>query len=406
MSVRRLQRQALAVLKRGCATRAVTTLSRDEREFKNFVADFAAKEISPKVKEMDEAGKFDQNLVKNLFDNGLMGLEIPKKYGGMELGFFLTVLAVEEISKVDPSLAVLMDIQNTLVNALIMKIGNEEQKDFYLPKLAKYMVGSFGLTEETSGSDAFALKTTADKVGTSYVLNGSKMWITNSDLSSVFLVMANVDKSKGYKGITCFIVDRNAKGFSVGKPEKKMSLKASGTCSLHFDNVEVREDRVLGEIGQGYRYTIGFLNEGRIGVAAQMLGLAQGCFDATIPYLLDRKQFGSPVYDFQGMQHQIAEAATRLEAGRLLVYNAARLVEEKKDFIKESSMAKHYCSQLAGYVTRKCIDWCGGVGISTDLPQEKFFRDAKVGTIYEGTTNIQLSTIAKHVRKLYAKSDE
>ncbi|CAA9997687.1 unnamed protein product [Nesidiocoris tenuis] len=398
----RLLRILMPLAGRRSYGKALTTLTRDEMQFKNAISHFAKTAIGPKVREMDENYQFDSALVKKLFENGIMALQIPKAYNGMEMDFFLTILAIEEISKIDPSLAILVDIQNTLINSLILKLGTEEQKAHYLPKLSKYLVGSFGLTEEGSGSDAFALRTTADKVGDKYVLNGSKMWISNSDLAGVFLVMATVDKSKGYKGISCFMVDRNTPGFSVGKKEKKMSIRASGTCSLHMDNVEVPENRVLGKIGQGYRYTIGFLNEGRVGVAAQMLGLAQGCYDATIPYLLDRKQFGSSIFDFQGMQHQIAEVATRLEAGRLLVYNAARLVEEGGDFIKQASIAKHYTAELAGYVTRKCIDWCGGVGISTDMPQEKYFRDAKVGTIYEGTTNIQLSTIAKFVRAEYA----
>ena len=302
---------------------------------------------------------------------------------------------------VDASVAVLVDIHNTLINALFTKLGTAEQKKKYLTKLATESAGSFALSEPSSGSDAFALKTTAKKDGSNYILNGTKMWISNSDVADVFLVMANADPSKGYRGITTFILDRDFQGLSIGKKEDKLGIRASGTCMLHLDNVKVPEENILGEYGKGYQYAAGFLNEGRIGIAAQMVGLAQGCFDATIPYLLERKQFGQDIYSFQGMQYQIAQIAVQIEAARLLTYNAARLQEVGAPFLKEAAMAKLFASEMAQQVTVKCIDWMGGVGFTKDFPQEKFYRDCKIGTIYEGTSNMQLSTIAKIIRKEY-----
>ena len=285
--------------------------------------------------------------------------------------------------------------------SLFNKLATKAQKDKYLNKLTTEYSGSFALSEPTSGSDAFALKTTAKKDGNSYILNGTKMWISNSDLSGCFLIMANVDTSKGYKGITTFIVEREYEGFSVGKKEDKLGIRASGTCMLHLENVRVPEENVLGEVGKGYQYAAGFLNEGRIGIAAQMVGTAQGCFDATIPYLLERKQFGQDIYSFQGMQYQIAQMATQIEAARLMYYNAARIQEAGAPFLKEAAMAKYFASEMAQQVTVKCIDWMGGVGFTRDFPQEKFYRDCKIGSIYEGTSNMQLSTIAKILRKEY-----
>jgi len=350
---------------------------------------------------MEANGKLDAGLLKKLFDNGLMGIEIPEEYGGSGCNFMTSILTVEEISKVDPAVAVLVDIQNTLINALIKKLGTQAQKEKYLTKLATESASSFALSEPSSGSDAFALKTTAKKDGNHFILNGQKMWISNSDVADIFLIMANADPSKGYKGITTFILDRDMEGLSIGKKESKLGICASGTCMLHLDNVRVPEENILGEYGKGYQYAAGFLNEGRIGIAAQMTGLAQGCFDATIPYLLERKQFGQEIFSFQGMQYQVAEIATLIEAARLMTYNAARLQENGMPFLKEAAMCKLFASEVAQKVTIKCIDWMGGVGFTKDFPQEKFYRDCKIGTIYEGTSNIQMSTIAKLLKKEY-----
>ncbi|XP_063534563.1 short/branched chain specific acyl-CoA dehydrogenase, mitochondrial isoform X2 [Cydia strobilella] len=352
---------------------------------------------------MEDEHKIDDSVRQLLFDNGLMGIETPTEYSGSGCGFLTMMLVVEELSRVDPAVAAYVDIHNTLVNSLFMKIGTEEQKKKYLTKLCTEYAGSFCLTEPTSGSDAFALKTVAKKDGDHYVINGSKMWISNSDVAGVFLVMANADPSKGYKGITCFIVERNTPGLSVAKPENKLGIRASGTCMVHFDNVRVPEGNILGEYGHGYKYAAGFLNEGRIGIASQMIGLCQGCMDATIPYTLERKQFGKNIYSFQGISYQIAHLQTELEAARLLTYNAARLKENNLPFVKEAAMAKYFASEIAQHLTSKCIDFMGGVGFTRDFPQEKFFRDAKIGTIYEGTSNMQLQTIAKLIEKEYTQ---
>lgn len=377
-------------------------LSEDEITMKETVARFAKEQIAPKVREMEANGTIDNDLLKQLFTNGLMGVEIPTDYNGSGCNFMTTIQVIEEISKVDPAVAVLVDIQNTLVNAILMKLGTEEQKAKYLPKLATEMCSSFALSETSSGSDAFSLKTTAKKDGDHFILNGSKMWISNSDHAGLFLVMANANPEAGYKGITTFIVERDTPGFSVAKPEKKLGICASGTCMLNFDSVKIHESQILGQFGHGYKYAAGFLNEGRVGIAAQMVGLAQGCFDATVPYTLERKQFGREIYQFQGVQHQIAQIATQIEAARLLTYNAARLVEQKKDFVKQAAMAKYFAAEVAQNVTIKCIDWMGGVGFTKDFPQEKFYRDVKVGSIYEGTYNMQLNTIAKYIHKFYS----
>lgn len=380
----------------------ITFLTEDERMMKETVAKLAQEKVAPFVKKMDENNLFEKSVINELFQNGLMGIEIPTELGGSGCNFMTTMLVVEELSKVCPAVAALVDIHNTLVCSLLMKVGNKEQKEKYLPKLAQEYAGSFALTEPTSGSDAFSLKTTAKKDGNHYVINGTKMWISNSDIAGVFLLMANAKPEAGYKGITTFIVDRDTPGFTVGKKEDKLGIRASGTCMLHFENVRVPEENLLGEFGKGYQYAAGFLNEGRIGIGAQMLGLAQGCFDATIPYLLERKQFGQDIYSFQSMQHQIATIATEIECARLLTYNAARLQEAGKPYVKEAAMAKYYASEVAQRTTIKCIDWMGGVGFTKDFPQEKFYRDCKIGAIYEGTTNMQLSTIAKNIRKEYS----
>lgn len=389
-----------------CASRLqhhpLTEFSEDELMMKETVTKLAREEIAPLVRKMEKEGKVDDGLLKKLFDNGLMGLEIPTNYGGTGANFMSTILTVEEVAKVDGAVAALVDIHNTLVNSLIIKVASEEQKRKYLPKLAQNYAGSFCLTEPGSGSDAFSLKTEAKKDGGDYVINGTKMWISNSDIAGVFLVFANANTSAGYRGITTFFVERDTPGLTVAKPEDKLGIKASGTCMVHFDNVRVPESNILGEFGHGYKYAAGFLNEGRVGIGAQMIGIAQGCLDATIPYTLERKQFGKDIFSFQSMQHQIAQAVTEVEYARLLVYNAARLVDAKKDVMKEAAMAKLIASETAVRVTAKCIDFMGGVGFTTDFPQEKFFRDSKIGTIYEGTSNMQLSTIAKCIRKDYS----
>ncbi|XP_027625904.1 short/branched chain specific acyl-CoA dehydrogenase, mitochondrial isoform X1 [Tupaia chinensis] len=377
------------------------TFTDEEMMIKSSVRKFAQEQIAPLVSTMDENSKMEESVIQGLFQQGLMGIEVDTKYGGTGASFFSSVLVIEELAKVDASVAVLCDIQNTVINPLIKKHGTEEQKATYLPKLTTETVGSFCLSEVGAGSDSFALKTRADKKGNYYVINGSKMWISNAAYAGLFLVMANVDPSVGYKGITCFLVDRDTEGFHIGKAENKLGIRASSTCPLTFENVKVPEANILGQIGHGYKYAIGSLNEGRIGIAAQMLGLAQGCFDYTIPYLKERMQFGKRIFDFQGLQHQVAHVATQLEAARLLTYNAARLVEAGRPFIKEASMAKYFASEIAGLTTSKCIEWMGGVGYTKDYPVEKYFRDAKIGTIYEGTSNVQLNTIAKHIDAEY-----
>uniref|UniRef100_A0A2K6TGY3 Short/branched chain specific acyl-CoA dehydrogenase, mitochondrial n=1 Tax=Saimiri boliviensis boliviensis TaxID=39432 RepID=A0A2K6TGY3_SAIBB len=350
------------------------TFTDEEMMIKSSVKKFAQEQLAPLVSTMDENSKMEKSVIHGLFQQGLMGIDTDPKYGGTGASFFSTVLVIEELAKVDASVAVLCEIQNTLINALIRKFGTEEQKATYLPQLTTEKVGSFCLSEAGAGSDSFALKTRADKKGNYYVLNGSKLWISSAEYAGLFLVMANVDPT---------------------------ILRASSTCPLTFENVKVPETNILGQIGHGYKYAVGGLNEGRIGIAAQMLGLAQGCFDHTIPYIKERIQFGKRLFDFQGLQHQVAHMATQLEAARLLTYNAARLVEAGRPFIKEASMAKYYASEIAGQVTSKCIEWMGGVGYTKDYPVEKYFRDAKIGTIYEGASNIQLNTIAKHINAEY-----
>nr|XP_020136343.1 short/branched chain specific acyl-CoA dehydrogenase, mitochondrial isoform X3 [Microcebus murinus] len=377
------------------------TFTDEQITIKNSVKKFAQEQIAPLVSTMDENSKMEKSIIQGLFQQGLMGIEIDPKYGGTGASFFSSILVIEELAKVDASVALLCDLQNTVINKMIAKHGTEEQKATYLPILASEKIGSFCLSEAGAGSDSFSLKTRADKKGNYYVINGSKMWISSATYAGLFLVMANVDPSAGYKGITCFLVDRDTEGLHVGKTENKLGIRASSTCPLTFEDVKVPETNILGQIGHGYKYAIGALNNGRIGIAAQMLGLAQGCFDYTIPYIKERAQFGKRVFDFQGLQHQVALVATQLEAARLLTYNAARLVEAGRPFIKEASMAKYYASEIAGLTTSKCIEWMGGVGFIKDYPVEKYFRDAKIGAIYEGTSNIQLNTIAKLIDMEY-----
>jgi len=377
-------------------------LTEEERMLKESVTRWSSEKVLPRVKAMDEAQKIDKEIWQQLFDQGLMAIETPPEYGGPGMSFMSAILVVEELAKVDPSVSVACDVQNTLVNTLFRKYGSKQIKEKYLPQLAESKIGCFCLSEVSSGSDAFALKTRADDKGDHYLLNGSKAWITNSYEAEVFLVFANVDPAKGYRGITCFVAEKDW-GVQIGKKEDKLGIRASSTCTLNFDNVRVPKENVLGEVGKGYKYAIEILNEGRIGIAAQMVGLAQGVYDYTLPYLFERQQFGQPIGSFQGMQHQYAQVATQIEAARLLTYNAARLKETGKPFVKEAAMAKLYASQIAADAASKCVEWMGGVGFTREYPVEKFYRDVKIGAIYEGTSNIQLSTIAKLVAESYRK---
>lgn len=368
---------------------------------RDTVAKFAETNIKPHVATMDRESKVPKSLLDQLFRQGLMGIEIEMDYGGSQSSFASTIVTVEELARIDPAISVICDVQNTLVNNLLRQYGNEAQKRHYLPKLASSTLGCFCLSESESGSDAFALQTRADRKGKhSFLLNGSKMWITNAHEADLFLVFANTDFSQGYHGITCFIVERHM-GVHVGKKEDKLGIRASSTCAVHFDQVEVTEDQILGEQGKGYRYAMEILNEGRIGIAAQMLGLAQGVYDETMPYLFRRRQFDKYIGDFQAMQHQYAELAMEIEAARLLVYHAARLKEQGQSFIKEAAMAKLYTSRVAEKASSRCIEWMGGLGFIREVPIEKYFRDCKIGAIYEGTSNIQLDTIAKSIRSVY-----
>jgi short-chain 2-methylacyl-CoA dehydrogenase len=346
---------------------------------------------------MDEKQKMDPELIRSCFEQGYMGIEIPSEHGGNGMPFTNSIVVIEELAKVDPSVSVMVDVQNTLINNAVKKWGTPEQRSKYFPRLSQDTLGSFCLSEWGSGSDAFALKTTATKKGDEYVINGTKAWITNSAEAGFFICMANVDPSKGYKGITAFIVDKGNPGLIVGKKEDKLGIRASSTCEVRFENCRVPSSAILGELGKGYKIAIETLNEGRIGIGAQMLGLAEGAFNATIPYIKQRTQFGQPLSDFQGMQFQYATLAVEIEAARLMVYNAARLKDAGQPFVKEAAMAKLYSSQVAERVASQCVNMLGGVGFTKEFPVEKFYRDAKIGQIYEGTSNIQLQTIAKMV---------
>ncbi len=374
---------------------ALTSLRDEERLFFDTVLAFARERVAPKVREMDESAHLDPALVRELFGLGVMGIEIPEEYGGAGSSFFNAILAVEAFARVDPSISVLVDVQNTLVENGILRWGNAEQKSRYATKLASEWVGSYALSEASSGSDAFALKTRAEKRGDRYVLNGRKLWITNANESSLFIVFANAAPENGYKGITAFLVERTFPGFSVGKKEDKLGIRASSTCELMLDDCEVPAENVLGEVGRGYKIAIESLNEGRIGIGAQMLGLAQGAFDHALKYMRERVQFGKPIAEFQGMQFQYARVAMEIEAARLLVYNAARLKDSGKPFVKEAAMAKLFASEVAERTASACIEFFGGVGFTREYPAEKYYRDAKIGKIYEGTSNMQLQTIAK-----------
>lgn len=375
----------------------LSVLSEEERLFFETVLGFARERVAPRVAAMDAAGVFDADLLPRLFELGVMGIEIPESYGGGGSSFTNSILAVQALARVDPSVAVLVDVQNTLVNNALLRWGNDAQKARYLPKMASEWVGSYALSEAGSGSDAFALKTRAEKKGDRYVLNGRKLWITNAAESALYIVFANVDPSQGYKGITAFLVERGFKGFSVGKKEDKLGIRASSTCELVLDDCEVPEENVLGEVGKGYKIAILTLNEGRIGIGAQMLGLAEGAFEHALAYMRQRVQFGKPIAEFQGMQFQYARLAMEIEAAKLLVYNAARLKDAGQDFVKEAAMAKLFASETAERVASQAVEFFGGVGFTREYPIEKYFRDAKIGKIYEGTSNMQLQTIAKLV---------
>ncbi|WP_437716129.1 acyl-CoA dehydrogenase [Sorangium sp. So ce448] len=379
----------------------LTQLSDEERLFRDSVLDFARKRVAPRAAAMDEEGALDHDLLPSLFELGLMGIEIPEAYGGSGAGFFSAILAIEALAVVDPSVSVLVDVQNTLVANAFLRWGTEAQKERYLPRLARDWIGSYALSEAGSGSDAFALATRAERRGDRWILNGRKLWITNANESSVFLVFANVDPTKGYKGITAFVVERSFPGFSVGKKENKLGIRASSTCELVLEDCEVPEGNVIGEVGKGYKIAIETLNEGRIGIGAQMLGLAAGAFDHAMRYMGERKQFGQSIASFQGVQFQVARVAMEIEAARLLVYNAARLKDAGQPFVKEAAMAKLFASEVAERTASLCIEFMGGVGFTKDYPVEKLYRDAKIGKIYEGTSNMQLSTIAKLLQAGY-----
>ena len=352
-------------------------------------------EIAPRVGRMDEAGELDADLLPQLFELGLMGIEVPERFGGAGSTFFTSVLVVEELSRVDPSVAVLVDVQNTLVINALKRWGSDEVKERYLPRLAADTVGAYALSEAASGSDAFALQCRAVRDGDDWVLSGPKLWITNGAEAGLFIVFATVDPDAGYRGITAFIVERDQEGFSVGKKENKLGIRASSTTELLLSDVRVSSGNVLGDPGKGYKVAIETLNEGRIGIGAQMLGLAQGALDHTIRYVQERQQFGRPIGDFQGVQFQLAQMATEIEASRLLVYNAARLKDTGEPFMIPAAKAKLFSSQVAQRVSSTCVDLFGGYGFTKEYPVEKFYRDSKIGTIYEGTSNMQLQTIAK-----------
>ncbi len=373
----------------------LTTLSDEEQLFVSSLGEFAAKEIGPHVAEMDRNGVFKPDLIRRFFEQGFMGIEVPEALGGSGGTFFLSVLAVETLARVDASAAVIVDVQNTLVNNALLRWGTDEQKKNYLPRLATDTVGAYALSEAASGSDAFALETRAVEDGDSYLLNGQKLWTTNGAEAGIFIVFATLDRKLGYKGVTAFLVERESPGFKVGKKEDKLGIRASSTCELILEDCRVPKANVLGPVGKGYKVAIETLNEGRIGIGAQMVGIAQGALDAAIAYSRERKQFGKPVSQFQAIQFQIAHLATDIEAARLMVYNAARLKDSGGSFLKEAAMAKYFASQVAERVASQAIEVFGGYGYSKDYPVEKFLRDAKIGKIYEGTSFMQLQTIAK-----------
>lgn len=374
---------------------ALTLLTEEERLFAASVREFAEAEIKPYVREMDAEGRLRPEIIKKCFELGLMSIEPAEEYGGSGGTFFMACLAIEELARVDPSVSVFVDVNNTLVLNAFMRWGAEEQKQKYMPRLATDTVGAYALSEASSGSDAFALQTRAADCGDHYLLNGRKLWITNSLEAGLFLLFANLDPSKGYKGITAFIVEKDAPGFSVGHKEDKLGIRASSTCELILEDCRVPKENVIGEVGKGYKIAIETLNEGRIGIGAQMLGLARGAYECALAYTKERKQFGQAISEFQGVQFQLAEMATEIEAVRLMVYNAARLKDAGEPFIKQAAMAKLYASLAAERIASRAVELYGGYGYTKDYPVEKFYRDSKIGQIYEGTSNMQRQTIAK-----------
>jgi len=374
---------------------ALTILSEEEQMFRDAVRDYAQGEIAPLAHEMDEQGKYAEKLLPGLFEMGLMAVDVPESYGGAGGSFFQSILAVEEVSRADAAVGVLVDVQNTLFNNAIVRWGNDAQKKDWLNRVATDTVAAYALSEAGSGSDAFALALRADKQGDKYVLDGHKLWITNAGEANLFLVFATVDPSLGYKGITAFVVDREDEGLRIGKREKKLGIRASSTCELVFEDCAIPEDRVVGEVGKGYKIAIETLNEGRIGIGAQMLGVAGAALDFATRYTQERSQFGRPIAGFQAVQHQLADGATQLEAARLLVYNAARLRDAGLPFVTEAAMAKLFSSNAAESITSAAVELYGGYGYTSEYPVEKLYRDAKIGKIYEGTSFMQLNTIAK-----------
>ena len=375
----------------------LTVLTEDELLFRDNVRQFAEERVRPLAREMDEKGIFDKELIQQFFQLGIMGIEIPEQYGGGGGKFFEAILAVEELSRADASAGVIVDVQNTLVNNALLRWTTEEQRKRYLPRMVANTVGAYALSEAGSGSDAFALQTKAELKGSDYVLNGRKLWITNAKEAGLFILFASVDPSAGYKGITAFIIEKDFSGFTVGKKEDKLGIRASSTCELILEDCRVPNTNVLGEVGKGYKIAIETLNEGRIGIGAQMLGVARGAWEYAAKYAQERRQFGKPLADFQGIQFQIAQMATDIEAARMLVYNAARMKDAGMNFVKEAAMTKLFCSQVAERVTSLAIEIYGGYGFTKDYPVEKYWRDSKIGKIYEGTSNMQLATIAKLV---------
>jgi len=375
----------------------LVALTEDEVLFCDNIRRFAEEKIRPLVREMDEKGVFERSLIDQFFQLGLMGIEIPEQYGGAGGSFFESILAVEETSRVDASAGVVVDVQNTLVANALLRWSNEEQKKKYLPRIAGDTVGAYALSEAASGSDAFALQTRAELKGSDYVLNGRKLWITNGKEAGIFVLFATVDPAAGYKGITAFIVEKDFPGFSVGKKEDKLGIRASSTCELILEDCKVPQANLLGEVGKGYKIAIETLNEGRIGIGAQMLGVARGAWEHAVKYANERKQFGKAIAEFQAIQFQIAQMATEIEAARMMVYNAARMKDAGMNFVREAAMVKLFTSQVAERVTSLCLEIFGGYGFTKDYPVEKYFRDAKIGKIYEGTSNMQLQTIAKLV---------
>jgi alkylation response protein AidB-like acyl-CoA dehydrogenase len=380
---------------------SLTKLSEEEQMFRDSIEKFASNEIEPLVREMDENQQLDEDLIDQCFRMGLMGIEVPETYGGTGSSFFSAILAIEELAKVDPSVSVFVDVQNTLVNNAVLNWGTDEQRDKYLSKLTSEWVGAYALSEPASGSDAFALTTRAEDKGDHWELTGTKLWTTNGKEADVYVLFASIDPDKGYKGITAFLVERDTEGFSVGKKEDKLGIRGSSTVELKLQQAEVPKENVLGSVGEGYKVAIETLNEGRIGIGAQMVGLAEGAFDHAMNYVTEREQFGQKIGEFQGLQFQYAQLATEIESAKLMVYNAARKKDAGEPFRKEAAMTKLYTSQVAEKVASKAIEMFGGVGFTTEYPVEKYYRDAKIGAIYEGTSNMQLQTIAKQLFSEY-----